>query len=305
MTQSTDSQDTTQVPRFRDAYQSLLGEIRAVPTSELVPINLDIPTAVTTALGALPEIRALRSRVVSEMPQLDVARFDKLEAYTLAIGHAHALYMAASAPQESLDQIAETAATLRETLFSDASALAQRNLLDGQRLAGLKGPHGFRNLAFDLFALAAMMRDNWGAISGKTAIQLTELDQAETLADRILTTVGQREQGPAVVAASAEIRQRAFSLFVSAYDHARRAISFLRWNEDDVDQIAPSLYAGRTTGRRKNSDTQAARPATPPEGAPKAPGTSEAPKPATPAAQNGGAAGASVGLPQSEPFLNR
>ena len=293
MTQSTDSQETTQVPRFRDAYQSLLGETRAVAASELVPINLDIPTAVTTALGALPEIRALRSRVVAEMPQFDVARFDKLEAYTLAVGHAHALYMAASAPAESLDQIAETAAELRETLFSDAAALAQRNLLDGQRLKELKGPHGFRNLAFDLFALSAMMRDNWPAIAGKTAIQPAELDEAETLADRILTTVGQREQGPAVVAASAEIRQRAFSLFVSAYDHARRAVSFLRWDEDDVDQIAPSLYAGRTTGRRKNTDT------------PKAPRGSEATKPAVPAASNGGAAAPSVGLPQSEPFLNR
>ena len=46
------------------------------------------------------------------------------------------------------------------------------------------------------------------AISGKTALQLTELDQAETLGDRILTTVGQREQDPAVVAASAETRHR-------------------------------------------------------------------------------------------------
>jgi len=51
---------------------------------------------------------------------------------------------------------------------------------------------------------------------------------------------------------------------VNAYDHVRRIISFLRWNEDDVDQIAPSLYAGRTTGRRKGTDvraTIAAKPA--------------------------------------------
>jgi hypothetical protein len=292
-TTPTTQQDSTHVPRFRDAYQSLLAEIRAFPTSELIPINLDIPTAVTTALGALSEIRALRPRVVAEVPQLDIVRFDKLEAYTLAVGHAHALYMAASAPAESLDQIAEAATTLREVLFSDASALAARNLLDGQRLKELKGPHGFRNLAFDLFALAAMMRDNWAAISGKTAIELTELDQAETLADRILTTVGQREQGPAVVAASAEIRQRAFSLFVSAYDHARRAVSFLRWNEDDVDQIAPSLYSGRGTGRRKNVDVPAARPATPSTESPKAPAPPNA----------GVASSVGVGLPQSEPFI--
>ena len=119
MTQSTDSQDTTQVPRFRDAYQSLLGEIRAVPASELVPINLDIPTAVTTALGALPEIRALRSRVVAEMPQLDVARFDKLEAYTLAVGHAHALY--------GVDPVSRTPNGASKLLESDPWELDERS----------------------------------------------------------------------------------------------------------------------------------------------------------------------------------
>jgi hypothetical protein len=165
MTQSNPSQDNAQVPRFRDAYQNLFAQIQAFPTSELITINLDLPTAVTTALGALPEIRALRPRVVAALPEFDVSRFDKLEAYTLAMGHAHALYMAASSPAESLDQISETAAQLREVLVSDVAALAQRNLLDGERLKDLKGAHGFRNLAFDLFALAAMLRENWSKIS--------------------------------------------------------------------------------------------------------------------------------------------
>src|SRR5690349_8898244 len=145
MANSTSSQSTDQVPRFRDAYESLLTEIKAVPASELIPINVDIPTAVTTALGSLPEIRALRARIAAEMPQFDIARFDKLEAYTLAMGHAHALYMGASTPLESLDQISDEATRLREVLYSDAAALAQRNLLDGSRLSELKGAHGFRN----------------------------------------------------------------------------------------------------------------------------------------------------------------
>src|SRR5882724_438456 len=66
----------TDVPRFRDAYQRLIEEIRAVPNGDLIAINIDIPTAVTTALGALPEIRNLRARMAAEMPQFDIARFD-------------------------------------------------------------------------------------------------------------------------------------------------------------------------------------------------------------------------------------
>src|SRR5258706_4408625 len=168
-----------EVPRFRAAYQQLVEEIRALPPSDVIAINIDIPTAVTTALGALPEIRALRPRMAAELPQFDIARFDKLEAYTLAAGHAHALFLAASAPTESIDELSTSAAASRTLLLSDASALATRGLLDGQRLKDLKGPSSLRNLAFDLFALAALLRDNWTKIEGKTALQLVELDKAE------------------------------------------------------------------------------------------------------------------------------
>ncbi len=278
----------SEVPRFRAAYQQLIDEVRAVPPSELIAINIDIPTAVTTALGALPEIRALRGRMAAETPQFDIARFDKLESYTLAAGHAHTLFLAASAPAESIDELSSAALASRNLLLSDASALSTRGLIDGQRLKDLRGPSSLRNLAFDLFALAAILRDNWAKIDGKTALQLGELDKAETLADRLLTAVGLREQGPAILAASSENRQKAFTLFVTAYDQARRAVSFLRWNEGDVDDIAPSLYAGRGTGRRK--------PPTPPAPTPPAPG------PIAPTATQA-VNQAPAGLPGSDPFV--
>jgi hypothetical protein len=34
-----------------------------------------------------------------------MVQFDKLEAYTLALGHAHALYLAASQPAESIEEL--------------------------------------------------------------------------------------------------------------------------------------------------------------------------------------------------------
>ena len=104
----------------------------------------------------------------------------------------------------------------------------------------------------------------------------------------MLTAVGLREQGPAIIAASSENRQKAFTLFVKAYDHARRAVSFLRWNEDDVDTIAPSLYAGRGTGHRKNVP--------PPAPTPPAPAPTAATTPANVSRVE------APGLPGSEPF---
>ena len=234
--------------------------------NELIPINIDIPTAVHTARRALPKIAAIRSRVVSEIPHYDILLFDKLEARTQALWHAHTQFIIASTPNKAIDKLIADAKAKRQLLLSDASALAHRGLLDPKRLQELKGSRGFRNIAFDLVVLASMMRDNWPEISNRTAVPIAELDEAAALGERLLTTIAQR---PALLTEAAENRQRAFTLFVSAYDHVRRVITFLRWNDGDVDQIVPSLHAGRTKRRRKpRSATSAGTLTTPPTAEP-------------------------------------
>jgi len=294
-TTTTQPDSTSPVPRFRDAYQHLIDEIRKVPDADIVTINIDVPTAVTTVLGALPGILTFRPQIATDIPSFDLARLDKLESYTLALGHAHTLYLAASNPPESLVELSDTGTKARELLLSDASALAARGFIDGEKLKTLKGAHGYRNLAVDLFTLSALLRDNWDRIAGKTAVQSAELDQAETLADRLLTAFGLREQGTETTAESAGIRQRAFSLFVNTYDDARRALSYLRWHQGDIDDVAPSLYAARGSSKRKPEP-----PAPPPKAGNSA--SSEAAPP--PHAATTSAANSGGSLPGGDPFAH-
>jgi len=295
--------------RFREAFERHLPEMVVLVADDLTTINIDIPSAVTTVLGALPEIRALRARVVSELVLFDATIFDEIEGYVLATAHAHALYMAAITPPVPLVELNEMATKLREMLLGDASALARRGFVDAKRLTEFKGATGYRQVAFELLGLATLLREGWATIDSKTAIQLAELDQAEKLADQILNAVGMKEQTPSVTEA-AKRRQQAFSLFVKVYDQVRRAVSFLRWNEGDVDRIAPSIYAGRTSGRRKEETKS---PSTPAPASPAPTGASPAPagsSPAAPAPAGGvplmvpvGMGHAAPGLPGSNPFL--
>jgi len=236
--------------RFLDAYERVLPELAALPEREVLGINIDLPQAVTTALGALKKIAAQREAIVRALPEIDIGQLDKLETYALAAGHAHATWMAASTVPP-MKELAGQAVRLRQLLCSDAVALANRGLLDSRRLRGLKGPQGHRNLAFDLLALAALLRERWPELRGKTALELSELDAAGVLAEQLIVCMNARKQPAPLLAAAAEQRRRAFTLFVSAYDEARRAISFLRWKHGDADSIAPSLYAGRSSGRRR------------------------------------------------------
>jgi hypothetical protein len=275
------------------AYERLLPEIRAVSEELLVHINLDVLVVVTTLLGALPELRALRPRIVAELPQFDLERFDKLELMARALSHAHAQFVAATKPLEALPAVVEEATKLREVLYPDALALSNRGLLDGSKFKDVKRTTGHRALALDLQVLSLTMKEQWSRIAAKTAVSPEELERAVELADRLQLAVGLREQGPTGVEQTTSIRSRAFSLFVRNYDEARRAVSYLRWHEGDVDTIAPSLYAARQPTGRKRKGEEETRPDSP-NGSDLTPSA-----PLTPAVE-----AAPVGLPGSSPFAS-
>ncbi len=259
-------------PQYGDAYQRALPAARALTLAELVTINIDVPTAVTTVIGKLPQVRGLRDAIVRAMPTLELVNIDQLETYTLATAHAHALYLSASAPSEGLARLTADAAAIRDTLYSDAVALANRGLINGARLGEFKAATGYKNVAFDLLGLTALLRTAWSQVEGKTALTLAELDAADLTGEQILSAIGNRRQGPLASAEVVQLRQRMFTLFVNAWGQVRRAVIFLRWDEEDFDEIAPSLYAGR--GRRKTD--AAVEPPQPPAGGPgptTAPGT--------------------------------
>ncbi|WP_200850180.1 hypothetical protein, partial [Klebsiella pneumoniae] len=71
------------------------------------------------------------------------------------------------------------------------------------------------------------------------------------LVNVVMTTLGENLQADSSSSPSGELRRRAYSVFVQTYDEVRRAMTYVRWEEDDVDEIVPSLYAGRS---RKKDD---------------------------------------------------
>ena len=88
------------------------------------------------------------------------------------------------------------------------------------------------------------------------------------------------------------------------YDTARRAVGYLRWNENDADTIAPSLYAGRNTGRKKAGPdvAQTPKPAPSTPATPAEPGPAASPSVGTPAPVPQAAANKPVGG-RTDPFL--
>ncbi len=259
---------------YAAAFARHRAEIEALDPASLPFINVDIPTVTTMVHAHLKRIRALRDELARMLPDYDLARFDALASCTDALSFTHAGYLVASTPPPVLPELSEEAVALRAQLELELTVLARRGLVDGGRLSQLKGPVGYKNVAYDLLAIALLVRESWAAIEGKSSIERADVERCEHLGRELLTAVAAREEKPEHAAAAALLRQRAFALFASTYDHVRRAVAFLRWDEGDADDIAPSLYAGRSNGRRKEVQDPPAAPL-PTNGAP-AVGTSPA-----------------------------
>jgi hypothetical protein len=285
-------------PRLRSALERAKPKFSVIPKEDLQQITLDPLSMTATVQGSLPKIMVLREQILSEAPKFDISNLDQLETYALALLQAQSEHVSATIPPEEIAKLGDEATQLREFFLADATALGKRGYINVRTLNELSGTVGYKNVAGDVLVLAAIFRHNWATISSKTGVTEAELDRAEVIGDQLIRAVGVREQGPAKVAAATLERQQAYTLFVNTYNQVRRVVNFLRWDDGDADDIAPSLYAGRTSKKKTDADAPVEVPAQPQVAAPTHTNvTTSNTSPTSPSTKT-------TGFPDSDPFLS-
>jgi hypothetical protein len=260
--------------RTAAAFERVKADLFALRADELQQVSLDITAAFATVMGVLPEVRALRERLVKELPAFDIARFDKLEDYALALAFAQSKYLYATQPPDDLEPLAQQNAKYRERLLAEATAMSHHGLVSSAQLANLKGANGKKNVATDVWMLSDLLLDNWERLKGRTLSTREDVQKANDTATRVLEIMGLREQGPAIVAEAADRRLRAYTQLMVAYEDAQLAITYLRGTKYDADTIIPNLHPGRPGARKKASgdSTQVPPGSLPPPAPGSAPG---------------------------------
>ena len=296
------------------AYERMLPIIQAFDPAKIRTLNAEVPAVSARVLGAAPRILAHRAEIAKHVPTIDISRLERLEDEACALQEAHVRCLSATKTPDELRALAEEGDKLRSTLRSDAAALINRGLIDPARLSTCNGQPGYKVIATELGVLATVLLSSWTQIAGKCCVSEQELHRAKAIADALLAYVGIREQSPEEKAAALVVRDRAFSLLAEDYELARRAITFLRWEEGDADQLAPSLYGTKHRSRKEQGDddeeeapanagsaTPPANPPATPANGPSTPSNSPAATPgngsANPSPNNG------VGRPNSNPFM--
>lgn len=226
------------------AYERVFRMLATRPVERLEPVNVDVPALVTMVLGAVPKIMRHRA-LLAQLVTFDITQVEELEQYALALAYAHAMRRAADlSPLDVRELVGRLRATRRQ-LSIDARALASRGLLDGKRLAGLKGGSGYLAVALDVIGFVQLMLENWHAIAGKTGATAAELRWARADANRLVVAVGRRWQLERLDDPDEQRYRQFYSLLVRAYSEVRAALRFVRRAEGDANKIAPSAYPGR------------------------------------------------------------
>lgn len=224
------------------ALAEVADELAALDPDEVLRVNVDVSRSVSIVLGAEPQIASYVEQIREELPKHDVSRMARLRTYALAALYAN-LTSQPPAKRVEVPALVERGASLKQRLILSAEAFAHAELVDGAQLAQIKTGTGHLDLATDLIALSALFRRSWEQVQGKTLITREDLEEATRIGTALLGALGAKDN--AAVRAAPELterKHRAFTLLVRAYNDARRALMYLRFDMDDVDVIAPSLY---------------------------------------------------------------
>jgi len=235
----------------QSAYQRRVGEMLDLPKSKVATVNLNLTEAIATGLGVLPQVQAHREGLSKSVLDCRFHWVDALEDYTLALNFARAGYLTVTRPRRCSPEVWLEARQVRRVLMQDWRALAARGVLDESLLRGVRHGKGYLELGTDLTVLSHVHRA-YAASSG--AALPAEAERAPELARVILAAGGRPDRKSEAVVKAREMQNRAFAVFVRAYNEARAAIAYLRRDEGDVDHIIPSLYSHSKKSHRLHLD---------------------------------------------------
>lgn len=246
------------------AYARLADERKALGADRAETPQGDLAAALETARKALPKLVGLRDAIAEALPRHPIAYIDNLEDYILSVRFADQL-VALTGNTESggdrFNEMIDEARLLRKTLLTAAEPLALKGFLEPAKVQAIRSGSGHDDLAADLTELAALYNESWSKVKNKTVVESEEINRASSLGQELQSLLVLRKSDAAKLSPeeTRDQQSRAVALLVRAYEENRRAVAYVRWHDNDADQIAPVLFKAKR-GRPPKGETTAAPP---------------------------------------------
>jgi hypothetical protein len=244
-----------------EALALLEPRLRGLPEASVSPFRASVPQAVANALQVARSFAEDRALFVAAFKQkfFDPEEFDDLEQRALALWQADVNYRLTMNPEGAIAGILDEARALRKKLLSAASYLWIEDAITGPRLAAVRKGHGQMDLADDLVTLASMFEANWSHARTRCDVKKSDLGRARELSHQVLHALTLGKDRSAVEAAR-DLRDRAAAYANRGIRVVRAAAGFLFCNAPARLDEYPSMFAGRSTGRRPASGPPSMEP---------------------------------------------
>jgi hypothetical protein len=249
------------VPGEYEKYFTLCAPTYAkVAPENCLQIFHNITELTATFLGAYLKMAPLFDEM-EKLPYLDMAVIREFNHYAMGMAYAEVRrYRLSVASADDLQERAGTAVKQRTALHIHAQALA----LDGtivipEALKEQLTSNSYAGIATSLLGLADLLKSQWPLIQNKCNTNLQAIQSAISLAEGMIATLGERQAAKNAADVAGLLRDQAYTFCVTTYEQIRRAVTFLRWDEGDVDDITPSIYAHSTSSKKTKKDTETAK----------------------------------------------
>jgi hypothetical protein len=238
--------------QLEDAARSLelvAPEMAALDAGELAPMNTNVVAASSIVLRVVPGIVEHRDEMVM-LPGFEPRFVDSLPDYAKAARLAFVGSRAGAAAYDGATLAGEVI-RLRTKLLVWAIALEHEGIFESGAVETIR--EGRRDPATDLVALLTLFGDDKGVATRRTCVTSEDLAHGAQVASAAFAMRSQRALDRAAQGALEDgpLRaRRAWTLLDRAYGQCRRALAYLRFEEDDADLIAPNLRRNRGHGRK-------------------------------------------------------
>ena len=242
--------------RMNAAYELLLPKLRAIPADRVVKPKVDLQAAAGLVIAALPKLAPYKA-ALGALPNTSKELVDELEDRAYAMVRAITDARAVLKETLPLPALLERGEIVRTLLLASADILVVYGDIPASFVADVRANSGHLDLASDLLVLGRMLTREWAKAENRTPAKKELVEEALRLGEQLTIALGNKAQ-PGEASEVVQLRDRAYTLFLEAYNEVRTGLAYLRAKEGDAEKTFPSVFAGNRRGSRGGEEEQPA-----------------------------------------------
>lgn len=223
--------------------------LEAIDADKLHAGNFDAAAGASLVLGHLDVLMTLRPAFQETFRAFNFANLDSLRDYATVVKF---LANAESSERPRVDVAAtkalEEGKAFRANLGVIAAMFASLGVFDAAAVRAIERmPRGYEGTSNAILRYCVLFMEHRSEVEGKMPLSMDVIERGRAKAVE-LGAIGENP-GSAEAEAAADLRRRAVTLFVNAYQEVKAAVEYVRRAERDASQFAPALSNHRANSR--------------------------------------------------------